>query len=423
MASGDSVQRVRIYLSRADQWEGGPRYLAILDQLRRGGAAGATVIQGLVGFGPGQSAHMALAERSDARHPVVIEWLDRAESIRRLLPALGELLGDDLVTVEQVPVYQATLRARGPFSGDRGASDIMRRPAPSVALGARLAEALEIMAREGLGVLPVVAADGPMLGLLTSRDLPWRAGLRLTPALLARLSPSERAAILVPLADRTVGEVMSIEPGSVGLSTAIPQALVAMVEWGYPQIPVVDGTGRIVGLLGQTEVLREALAQAGAPASEHVREVDSPTPVHLVMQASTHQVSASQSLNVALARLLATPEQRLLVVDDDGRLVGLLSAAAALEGLAGAERASFLQALQAATAPAASALPGQGRNVAALIERDPPLIAPQASLIEAARRLIEQEVEQLAVVDEQRRLLGIIARGGLIRALMQQSES
>jgi CBS domain-containing protein len=422
MASGDSVQRVRIYLSRADQWEGGPRYLAILDQLRRGGATGATALQGLAGFGPGQNAHMALVERADTRHPVVIEWLDRAESIRRLLPALRDLLGDDLVTVEQVPVYQATLRARGPFGGDRGAGDLMRRPAPSVTGETRLADALELMAREGLGVLPVATAEGPMLGLLTSRDLPWRAELRLTPALLAQLSPDERAAILAPLANRPVSEVMSVEPGSVGLSTAISQALVTMVEWGYPQIPVIDGSGRVAGLLGQTEVLREVLAQADTAASDQMREVNQPTPVHLVMQASAHQVTTSQGLSIALARLLATPEHRLLVVDDDGRLVGLLSAAAALEGLTGAERATFLQALQAETAPAPSALPGQGRDFAPLIERDPPLIAPQASLIEAARRLIDLEVEQLAVVDEQRRLLGIIARGGLIRALMQQSE-
>lgn len=423
MGSTTSIQRVRIYLSRADQWEGGPRYLAILEQLRRSGATGATALQGLAGFGPAQSLRSALAEHSDAGQPVVIEWLDRSESVQRLLPALGALLGDDLVTVEQVPVFQATLRARGPFGGDRSVGDVMRRPAPNVSAESKLVAALELMARENLGVLPVVAADARMVGLLTSRDLAWRAGLRLRPQLLARLNPEERTAVLAPLLTRSVSEVMSVEPGSVGLNTAIPQALVSMVEWGYPQIPVIDSAGKLVGLLGQAEVLRELLAQAGAPGDPALREAEPPTPVHLVMQASVQQVAAEQRLNVALARLLATPERRLLVVDEAGRLVGQLSDIAALAGLSGAERASFLQALQLEQAPAANSLPGMERGFTTLIERDPPQIAPQASLLEATRRLIELEVEQLAVVDDERRLLGIIARGGLIRALMQQSEA
>jgi CBS domain-containing protein len=423
MGSKTRIQRVRIYLSQADQWEGGPRYLAILEQLRRSGATGATALQGLVGFGPGQSMRSAFAEHNDAAQPVVIEWLDQSETVERLLPTLGDLLGDDLVTVEQVPIFQATLRTHGPFGGDRSVGDVMRRPAPNVGAESKLVAALEVMARENLGTLPVVAADGQMVGLLTSRDLAWRAGLRLRPQLLARLTPEERVTLLAPLVARSVSEVMSVEPGSVGLNTSIPQALVSMVEWGYSQIPVVDRAGKLVGLLGQAEVLRELLAQADAPGDPAVHETASPTPVHLVMQASVHQVAADQRLNVALARLLATPERHLLVVDTGGHLAGQLNDITALSGLQGAERTKFLQALQLEHAPAVNSLPGMERDFTALIERDPPQIAPQASLLEAARRLIELEVEQLAVVDDQRRLLGIIARGGLIRALIQQSET
>ncbi|PDW01735.1 DUF190 domain-containing protein [Candidatus Viridilinea mediisalina] len=422
MASESNIHRVRIYLNRADQWEGGARYLAILEQLRRSGATGATALHGLVGFGPNQGMGSALAERNDANHPIVIEWLDRIETVRRLLPTLRELLGNDLVTVEKVPIFQATLRTRGPFSGDRGVSDVMRHPPPGVTADTRLEVALAKMARDKIGALPVVTAEWQMVGLLSNRDLAWRAQLRLAPKLLAQLTPAERGEVLADVAQTPVSQVMSADAGSVGLNTAIPQALASMVEWGYPQIPVVDKQGRVVGMLGQNEVLRELLNQANEAESEQVREVGKPTPVHLVMQAAVHQVAISQDLNVALARLLASPERQILVVDDDGRLVGQLSALTALKGLAGEDRAAFLKALCAERPPAASVLPGKQRSFKAILEPNPPTIGPQDRLVDAARSLIEYDVELVAVVNEDSQLLGIIARGGLIRALIQQSE-
>lgn len=423
MAPADSVQRVRIYLSRDDQWEGGPRYLAILEQLRRGGATGATAIQGLAGFGPGQRSRATVPDRPDQHQPVVVEWVDRAERVGRLLPLLDELIGDALVTLEEVPVYRATLRARGPFAADRSVGDVMRRPPPSAAEGAPLAEALAVFVRERLGALPVLDQAGVLVGLITGQDLLWRAGLRLPPHLLPLLTADEGAAVLAPLAGRLAREIMSPEPRSVGASTAIPQALVTMIEWGYPQIPVVDRDGRLVGLLGQEQVLREAVAQAAAPPEDGaVRDAEPPTPVRLVMQAVTQQIPAASRLDAALAQLVSAPERSLLVVDAAGRLVGALDGASALRGLAGDERAALLAAIQRPQPDPAAALPGQGRGIEDVIERDLPSVGPEDSALDAARRLLELGVERLAVVDGEIKLLGIIGRGGLIRALLQQSE-
>lgn len=419
MAPADIVQRVRIYLSRDDQWEGGARYLALIEQLRRGGATGATALQGLAGFGPGQRSRPGALDRAEQHQPVVVEWVDRVERVARLLPLLDEVIGDALVTVEDVPVYRALLRARGPFAADRSVGDVMRRPAPAIAAGAPLAEALALLRAEGLGALPVLDAEGRLAGLLTPQDLAWRAGLRLPLALLDLLTPAERDAILAPLVGRSVQEVMSAEPRSVGASSSIPQAIVTMVEWGYPELPVVDRAGALAGLLGQEDVLRAAAEQA-AEAEEGVRDADAPATVALVMQ-SAPTVPAAMPLNHALAQILAAPDRRALVVEG-GRLVGALDAGAALAGLAGEERAALLAALQRPEPPPPAALPGADRRAEQLSAPAPPGVAPATPILAAARRLLELRAEQLAVVDAGGALFGIIARGGLIRALMQQSD-
>lgn len=419
MSAADLVQRVRIYLSSDDSHEGRPLYLALLDELRRGGATGATAFPGLAGFGPGQRVRIG-PERSAAQ-PVVIEWVDRAERVRALLPAVEAIAAGALITLEDVPVYRAMLRARGPFAADLRVADRMRSPAPAVPADAPLSAALAAMARDRLATLPVVDAAGRLAGVITDQDLAWRGGLRLGLGLLDALTPAERDPILTPLLGRSAAELMSAEPRSVLAGTSIPQALVTMVESGYSHVPVVDREGRLLGLLGPDEVLAAAVAQATA-AESAVRDAEPPAPVHLIMQAAAAQVSVAQPLAAALAALLAAPDRRALVVDREGHLIGVVDAASALRELAGEERARLLAALQQPTPPPAAALPGVDRPFDALIQPAPPAVGPEQPALAAARRLLELGAERLPVVTAEQRLLGIIARGGLVRALLQQSD-
>jgi CBS domain-containing protein len=423
MAPTESVQRIRIYLSQDDQWEGGPRYLALLEELRRTGATGATAIQGLAGFGPGHRSWASTPERPGQHQPVVIEWIDRAERITRILPLLDTLIADALVTIETITVHRATLRARGPFAADRSVGELMRRPAPAVDTEAPLAEALALMVRERLAALPVRDQEGRLAGLLTEQNLRWRAYLRLPPRLLPLLTAEEGAAIMATLAGRPVREVMSLEPRSVSVGTSIPQALVTMVEWGYAAVPVVDREGYLVGLFDQDHALRESVAQAAStPTEGAVRDAEPPTPVRLVMQSVAYAVPVTTRFSAALGQLVAAPELALLTVDAAGRLAGVLDGVSALRGLVGAERAVFLAALQAPDATGAPLAVGDERGLDGLLILDPPSIGPEASVLEAAQRLVELGAEYLAVVDAETTLLGIIGRGGLIRALLQQSE-
>ncbi len=418
MAGGDSVQCVRIYMRRDDLWKGEARYLALLEELRHLGATGATALQGLGGFGPGQRFRPAVPERPDRHQPVVVEWVDRAERVARLLPLLEELIGEALVTLEEVTVYRGGLRAGGPFAADRTVGDVMRRPAPAVGADAPLRQVLATMRAAGIATLPVHDDAGRLAGVIAASDLRYRAGLRLPLGLLDLLTPEERDLTLAPLDTRTARQVMRVDPCGVSISVAIPQAIVSLVEWGHEHLPVIDRAGMLVGLIGQSEILRAAVEHA-ASASSGVRDVEPPTSVALMLQPAP-SVPADLSLDQALAHLLATPEQPLLVVDD-GRIVGVLDLAGALQRLVGAERAALLTALSQ-PAPPVAPLPGAGRRCADLCAPPLPAIAPQTSLIEAARRLLEARVDRLAVVDAEQRLLGIIGRGGMMRALLQQSE-
>jgi uncharacterized protein len=95
---------LRIFIGESDTWHGKPLYEAIVEHVRREGIAGATVLRGIEGFGADSRLHTSRILRLSEDLPVVIEVVDTAENIDRVLPALDEMVGEGMVTTERVHV-------------------------------------------------------------------------------------------------------------------------------------------------------------------------------------------------------------------------------------------------------------------------------------------------------------------------------
>jgi uncharacterized protein len=102
---GDA-KRVRVYIGESDRWHGKPLFTAIVERCRADGFAGATVLRGIEGFGAHSRIHTARILQLSEDLPVVVEIVDLAERIERLLPMLDEMVGEGLVTIEDVHVLK-----------------------------------------------------------------------------------------------------------------------------------------------------------------------------------------------------------------------------------------------------------------------------------------------------------------------------
>jgi uncharacterized protein len=102
---------LRIFIGESDRWHGKPLYQAIVERVREAGLAGATVLRGIEGFGADSRLHTARLLRLSEDLPVVIEIVDSAEKIETILPALDEMVGEGMVTVERVEVIAYRGRA------------------------------------------------------------------------------------------------------------------------------------------------------------------------------------------------------------------------------------------------------------------------------------------------------------------------
>jgi uncharacterized protein len=95
---------LRIFVGESDRYEGKPLYRAIVERVRAEGLAGATVVRGIEGFGADSRVHTSRILRLSEDLPIVIEIVDTPERIDAILPALDEMVGEGMVTVERVQI-------------------------------------------------------------------------------------------------------------------------------------------------------------------------------------------------------------------------------------------------------------------------------------------------------------------------------
>lgn len=95
---------LRIFVGENDRQDGRPLYEAIVDEARRRGLAGATVIRGVLGFGAHSHIHTAKILRLSEDLPMMIEIVDRESQIQNFLPYLDAVMQEGIVTMENVNV-------------------------------------------------------------------------------------------------------------------------------------------------------------------------------------------------------------------------------------------------------------------------------------------------------------------------------
>lgn len=102
--SPEEAELLRIYIGEADKHQGIPLHQAILEEARKQGLAGATILHGIAGFGTHSLIHTAKILRLSEDLPLVIEIVDKPEKIAAFLPTLDGMLDEGLVTLEKVRI-------------------------------------------------------------------------------------------------------------------------------------------------------------------------------------------------------------------------------------------------------------------------------------------------------------------------------
>jgi PII-like signaling protein len=112
MPKAESARLLRIHICASDRWEGKPLYEALVARCREMKIAGATVFQGLEGFGESAELHRSHLGHRD--QPILITVFDTAENIARLLPVIEPMIDTGLIAISDVELIRVQKRAASP---------------------------------------------------------------------------------------------------------------------------------------------------------------------------------------------------------------------------------------------------------------------------------------------------------------------
>jgi CBS domain-containing protein len=123
----------------------------------------------------------------------------------------------------------------------------------------------------------------------------------------------------------TAGAVMHPQPTAVAPETMLFGAVAVMADRGVRHIPVVDSTGKVVGMVTDRDIRSEVgdprAALLHAPTAERLRD----TPVSQVMSRPVWTVQKSAPLAAVAAALIDHHVGAVAVVDQAEKLVGMIS--------------------------------------------------------------------------------------------------
>lgn len=411
---GSSAGRcVRVYVGETDQSGHTPRYQAMLQYLRREGAAGATVVRGIAGFGANSQVHTATILRLSMDLPVVLTWVDAPARVDRLLPGLVELAGSGIVTVEDVHVASYGGRRVEQFRFDLHVRDAMTAEVVSASPSMPLRDAVEALVGRGFRALPVIDATRQLVGMVTNRDLVERGGLEARVELLGAMSPEARAGILDRLEPgRAVADVMTAAPVSVRASDTLARATHLMAERRLKRIPVVEDGGRLAGIVSRMDILRaagETFPREPSAALDHAGA----RVVAEIMRTEASTVAADADLAAVIDAVTSTRLNRAIVLDVERRVVGVISDADVLAMVDPAVDTGIVGSLMRTAGRSV-----RGRATPpALVTRPAITGPPDMPIADAARAMVEQARKVLCVVDADGRFLGIVDRADVLRAV------
>ncbi|MBD0348780.1 MAG: CBS domain-containing protein [Thermoleophilia bacterium] len=132
--------------------------------------------------------------------------------------------------------------------------DVMTAGPTTVGASTPIADAARLMKSEDIGSLPILE-DGKLAGVLTDRDIVLRV-------VAEGRDPQST----------TAGEVGSHDPVTVDPQQNLDEALRLMAEHQVRRLPVVEEDGRLVGVLAQADVAREASPEQTGHVVEEISE-------------------------------------------------------------------------------------------------------------------------------------------------------
>jgi CBS domain-containing protein len=195
-----------------------------------------------------------------------------------------------------------------------------------------------------------------------------------------------------------------------------------MADRGLKRIPVVDAQNRLVGMVSRSDLLATVAEGLRQRPTEQIRLPDgAPKTVGEIMITDIPTVQPDTPLAETLDRLLETEKRRVIVVDGERRVIGIITDGDVMRRAAKRVRPGALRALAAwfsgGARPPGLEVAAEGRTAADVMTSPVVTLPTGAPIADAVRLMMAHRIKRIPVVDTDGRLVGMVGRAGVLAAL------
>lgn len=328
----------------------------------------------------------------------------------------------------------AVLLVRPPAS-ERRVRDLMATEVATITPQTPVSEVINQLIEHEVKMLVVVNEEQEVLGIITLGYLLAHneAFRRLDLQQVASAEHLSHYLRQLFTTEKTAGDIMIAHPLILVEDTAVEAAARWMISQRITRMPIVDASGKLAGMLGQANLLR---------SYSDVSETPDTVPVEKDMQQAAHPrivgeavlshvplVAAGTPLTEVLRQAQETPLRRVIVVESDGRAVGVIAEGDILASRGLMSRRNPILALTGRFSLKISEETlrrrlSSGPLTAQQIMRPRLFTVTTATpTLEAVRLMLAHQIKRLVVVDEAGKPLGLVDRQQLLRSLVEGGTS
>jgi CBS domain-containing protein/ribosome-associated translation inhibitor RaiA len=264
---------------------------------------------------------------------------------------------------------------------DKTAKDIMTKEVVTIGADLPLMDAILKMDQYGIQEVPVVDGKKQLIGMVTYYDI----------LDYIKADPNEK-----------VSKVM-VMPPTIALNTPIEEVARQMIASGVEALPVLEDK-KVVGIVSEYDIAKVIVTDQKLKGLK----------IKDVMRPAENVLKKDEFLSAARRMMRYQGLDRIPVVDDDGKSLGLIVSTDILQRLIMPKQRRGKMDLSGEQTSLLS-LP-----VSALMRTNMPIIRPEDELTTSIEKMIKANIKGVQVVDENEKVVGIVQRWDLLDRIIER---
>ncbi len=414
---------IRIDTSEDVRWNGKPLYHGIIEYIRSlKRAIRCTICRGAAGcYENGEIASQNILDAS-YNLPLTIEIVAPETDLETILPKLSEMVTDGIVSIVDIEVrsYHSSKKL---IPQQLRVNEIMTPSPKTVLPDTALTVVVDLMLKNSLKGVPVVDSKGHPIGMITQGDLMEKVKMPIRLGLLKKLNQGIVNSFMDSIIGKSAKDIMSQPVAVIHEDQTLRETVQLMIKHHYKRLPVVDNDGVITGMLSRIDIFQTITKQA--PHWDSLQEqnvvVNNTQPVKVILERDLHTVFPETPIAEVIAKLGSEEIQRIAVVDQLGKFLGIISDVELLPVISGHPgvwdvfigKLTFTE-----TGRQMNTLLQQSRarNAADVMLQDVISIHENTAIEEAVKIMTEHGLKRLPVVDSNAIYKGMIRRDSVLQA-------